>query len=222
MKVLVIDVGGTHVKVLVTGHKNPVPLDSGPGMTARKMVAAVRQATAGWKYDVVSIGYPGPVVHGHPVSEPHNLGPGWVGFDFRKAFGRRVRIINDAAMQALGSYRGGRMLFLGLGTGLGSALIVDGVLEPMELAHLPYKKGRTYEDYVGAAGLKRLGKKRWRYHVIQVVKQLRTALQADEVVLGGGNARLLKTLPPRVRLGDNAKAFLGGLRLWRTPRAGRS
>ena len=163
MRILVIDIGGTHVKLLATGHKQRVEIPSGPKMTPAKMVAAVRAATAGWKYDAVSIGYPGPVVHGRPLSEPHNLGHGWVGFDFKKAFGRRpVKIINDAAMQALGSYQGKRMLFLGLGTGLGSALIVDGVLEPMELAHLPYKKGHTYEEYVGLAGLKRLGKRKWR------------------------------------------------------------
>jgi polyphosphate glucokinase len=214
VNILIIDVGGTHVKVLATGHKKPVEIPSGPGMTAKKMVSAVRKATADWKYDAVSIGYPGPVLHGRPVSEPHNLGRGWVGFDFRKAFGRPVKIINDAAMQALGSYHGGRMLFLGLGTGLGSALLVDGVLEPMELAHLPYIKGRTYEDYVGLAGLKRLGKKRWRKHVAAVVKQLRTALQADYMVLGGGNAKLLKKLPPGAQLGDNANAFRGGYRLW--------
>src|SRR5437867_11526993 len=196
LTVLVIDVGGTHVKVVASGHKKPIEIPSGPDMTAKKMVAAVRQATAGWKYDAVSIGYPGPVLHGRPLGEPHNLGRGWVGFDFRKAFNRPVKIINDAAMQALGSYHRGRMLFLGLGTGLGSALIVDGVLEPMELAHLPYKKGRTYEDYVGLAGLKRLGKRKWRQHVADVVKQLKTALQADYVVLGGGNARLLKKFPP--------------------------
>jgi len=182
----------------------------------------VRTATAGWKFEAVSIGYPGAVVHGHPVAEPHNLGRGWVGFDFRKAFGRPVKVINDAAMQALGSYRGGRMLFLGLGTGLGSALIVDGVLEPMELAHLPYKNGRTYEDYVGLAGLKRLGKKKWRRHVADVVAQLEKALQADYVVLGGGNAKLLNRLPTGTRLGDNANAFIGGFRLWQTPRRRRS
>jgi len=217
LKVLVIDVGGTHVKVLASGHKRHLEIPSGPDMTAKKMVDEVRKATAGWKYDAVSIGYPGPVLHGRPLSEPHNLGRGWVGFDFRKAFGRPVKIINDAAMQALGSYRRGRMLFLGLGTGLGSALIVDGVLEPMELAHLPYKKGRTYEDYVGLAGLKRLGKKKWRRHVVDVVKQLKTALQADYVVLGGGNAKLLKKLSPGVQLGDNANAFRGGFRLWTEP-----
>ena len=222
MKVLAIDIGGTHVKVLATGRKKHLQIDSGPTMTPKKMVAAVRAATAGWKYEAVSIGYPGAVVHGHPVAEPHNLGRGWVGFDFRKAFGRPVKVINDAAMQALGSYRGGRMLFLGLGTGLGSALIVDGVLEPMELAHLPYKNGRTYEDYVGLAGLKRLGKKKWRRHVADVVAQLEKALQADYVVLGGGNAKLLNRLPPGTRLGDNANAFIGGFRLWQTPRRRRS
>ena len=217
MKILVIDVGGTHIKAMATGHKNRLEIPSGPKMTARKMVAAVRKATAGWKYDAVSIGYPGPVIHGRPLREPHNLGPGWVGLDFRKAFGRPVKIINDAAMQALGSYHGGRMLFLGLGTGLGSALIVDGCLEPMELAHLPYKHGRTYEDYVGLAGLKRRGKKKWRRSVNDVVEKLKTALQADYVVLGGGNAHLLKTLPRGARLGDNANAFRGGYRLWTKP-----
>jgi ROK family len=215
MKILVIDVGGTHVKVRDTGRKNRVEILSGLKMTANKMVAAVRKITAGWKYDVVTIGYPGPVLHGHIVSEPHNLGRGWVKFNFKKAFGRPVKIINDAAMQALGSYQGKRMLFLGLGTGLGSAMIVDGVLEPMELAHLPYKKGRTYEDYVGLAGLKRLGKKKWRHHVNDVVNQLKAALEADYVVLGGGNAKLLKKLPPGSELGDNANAFRGGLRLWK-------
>src|SRR5256886_3003863 len=203
MKVLAIDIGGTHVKVLATGRKKHVQIDSGPTMTPKKMVAAVRTATAGWKYDAVSIGYPGPVLHGRPLSEPHNLGRGWVGFDFRKAFGRPVKIINDAAMQALGSYRRGRMLFLGLGTGLGSALIVDGVLEPMELAHLPYKKGRTYEEYVGKKGLKRMGKKKWRRHVEDVIERFRVALNVDDVVLGGGNTKLLKTLPKGVRRGTN-------------------
>ena len=221
MKVLAIDIGGTHVKVLATGRKKHLQIDSGPTMTPKKMIAAVRAASAGWKYEAVSIGYPGAVVHGHPVAEPHNLGRGWVGFDFRKAFGRPVKVINDAAMQALGSYRGGRMLFLGLGTGLGSALIVDGVLEPMELAHLPYKNGRTYEDYVGLAGLKRLGKKKWRRHVADVVAQLEKALQADYVVLGGGNAKLLNRLPPGTRLGDNANAFIGGFRMWEEPFGGR-
>jgi polyphosphate glucokinase len=215
--ILVIDVGGTHIKVLATGQKEPVKIDSGPKMTAQKMVKEVRAATKSWNYSVVSIGYPAPVVHGRPLSEPHNLGGGWVGFDFRKAFGRPVKIVNDAAMQALGIYQGGRMLFLGLGTGLGSAMIVDGVLEPMEVAHLPYKKGRTFEDYLGIRGLKRLGKKKWRRYVTRITEQLKNALQADYVVLGGGNARLLKTLPQGSRLGDNSTAFTGGFRLWDEP-----
>ena len=215
MKVLVIDVGGTHVKLLASGRKTRVEIPSGPTMNAAKMVRDVKKATAGWNYSAVAMGYPGPVLHNRPVSEPHNLGHGWVGFKFRKAFGRPVRIINDAAMQALGSYEGGRMLFLGLGTGLGSAMIVNGVLEPMELAHLPYEKGRTYEDYVGIRGLKRLGKKKWRRHVADVVKQLKAALEADYVILGGGNAKLLKQLPPGARLGDNNNAFRGGFRLWK-------
>ncbi len=216
MNVLVIDVGGSHIKVLATGHKEPIKLPSGPHLTARRMVRAVRSAVAGWKYTAVSIGYPGAVVHGKPVMEPRNLGRGWVGFDFKKAFGCPVRVINDAAMQALGSYHGGRMLFLGLGTGLGSALIIDGVLEPMELAHLPYKKGRTYEEYVGNAGLKRLGKKKWRRHVTDVILKLKAALEADDVVVGGGNVKLLRKLPKGVRLGSNANAFTGGYRLWKT------
>jgi len=215
VKVLVIDVGGTHVKLLATGRRTRVEIPSDPALTAARMVRAVRKATKGWVYDAVSIGYPGPVVHNQPIAEPCNLGRGWVGFDFRKAFRRPVRLINDAAMQALGSYEGGRMLFLGLGTGLGSAMIVDGILEPMELAHLPYKKGRTYEDYVGLRGLKRLGKKKWNRHVEEVVKQLKIALEAGYVVLGGGNAKLLKKLPPGARLGDNNNAFRGGFRLWR-------
>jgi polyphosphate glucokinase len=215
--ILVIDVGGTHVKVRDRLRKEPVLIPSGPNMTAKKMVKLVRAATADWKYALVSIGYPGPVIHGHPLSEPHNLGGGWVGFDFRKAFGHPVKIVNDAAMQALGIYRGGRMLFLGLGTVLGSAMIVDGVLEPMEMAHLPYKKGRTYEDYLGIRGLKRLGKKKWRRQVAEVAEQMKAALEADDVVLGGGNAKILKTLPPGCRLGNNATAFTGGFRLWETP-----
>jgi len=216
MKTLVLDVGGTHVKMLVTGKRQHLQFDSGPLMTAKDMVARVKKALseAGWEYDVVSIGYPGPVLHNRPMAEPHNLGPGWVGFNFRKALGRPVKIINDAAMQALGSYRRGRMLFLGLGTGLGSALVVDSVLEPMELAHLPFKKGRTYEDFVGLKGLKRLGKKRWRKYVLEVVQQLRAATLAQYVVLGGGNARLMKKLPPYARRGANDNAFRGGFRLW--------
>jgi polyphosphate glucokinase len=215
--ILVIDVGGTNVKVLATGQKEPVKIPSGPKMSAKKMVKEVREVAKNWDYSVVSIGYPAPVVHGHPLSEPHNLAGGWVGFDFRRAFGRPVKIVNDAAMQALGIYRGGRMLFLGLGTGLGSAMIVDGILEPMEVAHLPYKKGRTYEDFVGIRGLKRLGKKKWRRHVARIAEQLKNALEADYVVLGGGNSKLLKTLPPGCRLGDNSTAFTGGFRIWDDP-----
>ena len=215
--ILVIDVGGTHIKVLATGQKEPVKIPSGPKMTAKRMAKEVRNATKNWTYSAVSIGYPGPVVHGHPLSEPHNLGGGWVGFDFRKAFGRPVKIVNDAAMQALGIYRGGRMLFLGLGTGLGSAMIVDGVLAPMEVAHLPYKKGRTYEDFLGDRGLKRMGKRKWRRYVARIAEELKDALEAEYVVLGGGNARLLKILPPGCRLGDNATAFTGGFRLWDSP-----
>lgn len=183
-------------------------------MTARKMAAAVKKAVGDWDYSHVSIGYPGPVLHGKPVADPHNLACGWVGFDFAKAFGCPVKLVNDAAMQAIGSYDGGRMLFLGLGTGLGSALIVDGVLEPMELAHLPYKNGRTYEDYIGLRGLKRLGKKKWRRYVADIVTRLKTALEADYVVVGGGNAKLLKNLPPGARMGKNENAFKGGFRLW--------
>jgi polyphosphate glucokinase len=213
--VLVIDVGGTHVKVLATGKRKPRRIESGPTMTAEQMVAGVRKLTADWSYDVVSIGYPGPVLHGRPVVEPRNLGPGWVGFDFQKAFGKPVRLVNDAAMQALGSYEGGRMLFLGLGTGLGSAMIVDGWLEPMEIAHLPYKKGKTYEDYVGLRGLRRLGKKKWRKAVADVIAKLGTYLEAEYVVVGGGNARRIGKPPPGVHLGDNANAFRGGFLLWK-------
>ena len=214
MKILVIDVGGTHIKLRATGDETSIKIPSGPTLTAEAMVAAVRKATGDWTYDAITIGYPGPVLEGRIVAEPHNLGPGWVGYDFKQAFARPLEIINDAAMQALGSYEGKRMLFLGVGTGLGSAMVNDGVLEPMELAHLPYKKGRTYEDYVGLAGLKRLGKKKWRRHVKAVVKQLKAGLEADYVVLGGGNAKLLKKLPQDTRLGDNANAFRGGCRLW--------
>ncbi|HTD44679.1 MAG TPA: ROK family protein [Bryobacteraceae bacterium] len=213
MRVLVIDVGGTHVKVLATGRREPVEIPSGPRMTARAMVQAVRKATGAWKYEAVSIGYPGPVVHGKPVAEPVNLGGGWIRFSFEKAFGRPVKMINDAAMQALGSYEGGRMLFLGLGTGLGSAMIVDGVVEPMELAHLPYKS-RTYEDYVGERGRERLGTKKWRREVTVVIQLFKAAFDADYVVVGGGNAKRLKKLPRGVRLGNNANAFRGGFKLW--------
>jgi len=213
-KVLVIDVGGTHVKVLASGELEEREIPSGLTMTASKMMRDVKRSVKGSEYDVVSIGYPGPVIHGRPLHEPYNLRGGWVGFDFGRAFGRPVKIINDAAMQALGSYQGGRMLFLGLGAGLGSAMIVDGIVEPMELAHLPFKKGKTYEDYVGVRGLARLGKKWWRYYVIDIVRRLKDALGAEYVVLGGGNIHSIKTLPPNTRIGDNQNAFLGGFRMW--------
>jgi polyphosphate glucokinase len=213
-KVLVIDVGGTHIKMLATGQKEPRKMPSGPTMTAGKMVRVVKACVKDWKFDRVSLGYPGPIINGHPLREPHNLGGGWMRFDFSKAFGCPVKILNDAAMQALGSYKGGRMLFLGLGTGLGSAMIVDGFLEPMELAHLAYKNGKTYEDYLGLRGLERMGKKKWRVQVAKVTKLLRTALEADYVVLGGGNCKKLKKLPAGARLGSNENAFLGGFRMW--------
>jgi len=211
--VLVIDVGGTNIKILATGHEERRKVPSGRAMTARKMVDTVKQLAEGWEYEVVSIGYPGPVVRGRPVSEPHNLARGWVAFDFRKAFGCPVKVINDAAMQALGSYDGGKMLFLGLGTGLGSAMVVDGIIEPMELAHLPYRRA-TYEYYVGKQGMKRVGKKKWRKNVAEVVDRLTSALEPDYVVLGGGNARKLKEPPPGCRIGENSNAFRGGFRLW--------
>lgn len=213
-KILVVDVGGTHVKVLATGQREERKFPSGPGMTAKQMVMAVRSITRDWKYDVVSIGYPGPVIHGKPLHDPANLGGGWVGFNFRKAFGKPVKLVNDAAMQALGSYRGGRMLFLGLGTGLGTTMIVDGLLEPMELGHLPFRKGKTYEDFVGIRGLERLGKKKWRRHVADVVETLRAALEPDYIVIGGGNVHKLKKLPPHTLAGENKNAFRGGFRLW--------
>jgi polyphosphate glucokinase len=213
-EVLVIDVGGTHVKMLATGQKEPRKFDSGPTMTPRRMVSSVKKAVADWRYDCVTLGYPGPIINGHPLRDPHNLAKGWVGFNFGKAFGCPVKLVNDAAMQALGSYKGRRMLFLGLGTGLGSAMIVDGVLQPMELAHLAYKNGKTYEDYLGLRGLERMGKKKWRRHVAEITEHLKTALEADYVVLGGGNSKKLKKLPAGARLGDNANAFLGGFRLW--------
>ena len=220
MNVLAIDIGGTHVKILATGRKTHREFPSGRALTAKQMVAAVKKLTGDWKYNVVSIGYPGLVVHGRPVSEPHNLGPGWVGFDFAAAFKRPVTVINDAALQALGSYKRGTMLFLGLGTGLGSAMIVEGMVVPMELTHLPYKKA-TYEDYVGIRGLKQHGKKRWRRHVVDVVERLIAALEPADVVLGGGHVKKLKKLPPGCRASDNANAFIGEFRLWANARAGR-
>lgn len=214
LRVLAIDVGGTHLKVLASGEREERKMVSGPRLTPAQLVKGVRAMTADWTFDAISMGYPGLVIHDRIALEPLNLGRGWVGFDFEKALGRPVKIMNDAAMQALGSYRRGRMLFLGLGTGLGSALIVDGGVQPMELAHLPYKKGRTFEEVVGVTGLARLGKHKWRKQVADVVAMLSAALEPDEIVLGGGNAKKLKTLPPATRLGDNANAFLGGFRIW--------
>lgn len=216
LKVLVMDVGGTHVKLLMTGQKEPAKFVSGPKLTAAKMVSETKKAIRDWKFDVISIGYPGPVINGHPLREPHNLGSGWMAMNFQKAFGHPVKIANDAAMQALGSYKGGKMLFLGLGTGLGSAMISDGYLEPMELAHLLYKKGKTYEDYLGIRGLEKYGKKKWRREVFKVTALLKAALEADYVVLGGGNSKKLKKLPPGARLGNNDNAFVGGFRMWQT------
>jgi polyphosphate glucokinase len=214
-RVLAIDIGGSHVKMRLSGQRETRQFDSGPKMGPGDMVAKIHALTGDWIYDAVSMGYPGIVVHGAIISEPHNLGRGWVGFDFKKAFNRPIHVLNDAAMQAIGSYEGGRMLFLGLGTGLGSALIVDGIVAPMELAHLPFKKSRTYEDYVGARGLESRGRKKWREVVAEVVDKLSTMLEVDYVILGGGNARKLKVLPKNARLGSNEFAFAGGFRIWR-------
>lgn len=215
MNVLVIDVGGSHVKLEATGRTEPTKLPSGPDLTPQQMVTMVLDATKDWNYDAVSIGWPGPVVDGKAFREPKNLGTGWVGFDFTAAMGKPVKLVNDAAMQALGSYEGGRMLFLGLGTGLGATLLLDAkTIVPLEVAHLPYRKGRTFEDHVGQRGLDRFGKKRWRHFVADVATRLRLALVADYVVLGGGNSRLIKELPPDARLGKNTNAFIGGFRLW--------
>jgi polyphosphate glucokinase len=214
MKVLVIDIGGTHVKIMATGHGKERKAESGPGMSAREMVAVVLDLAGDWKFKAVSMGYPGPVVHGKPVLEPKHLAPGWVGFDFKRAFSRPVKIVNDALMQAVGSYEGGRMLFLGLGTGLGSAMVVENVAQPMELAHLPYKDGRTFEEYLGEAALGHMGQAAWQQEVAAVVARLQAALEPEYVVLGGGNVRLIDELPPGCRRGDNKNAFAGGFRLW--------
>ena len=214
MKVLVVDVGGTSLKLLATGRRAPRKVTSGDDLTPRRMVADVLDAVQDWRFDAVSIGFPGPVRDHRPIKEPVNLGRGWVRFDYEKAFGRPVRMINDAAMQAIGSYRGGRMLFLGLGTGLGTTAIVDGTVVPMELAHLPYRDGRSFEQYVGDEGLKTHGRARWRRHVLRVTELLMAATVTDYVVLGGGNVRLFDTLPRHVHRGDNANAFRGGFRLW--------
>ena len=214
MKILVLDVGGNNVKVRRSGDRSATKVPSGPEMTAARMAHAVLAVVRTWKYDAVTIGYPGPVSDNRPTREPHNLAGGWMRYDFARAFGRPVRFINDAAMQALGSYAGGRMLYLGLGTGLGSALVIDGVLQPTELAHLPYRKGMTFEDYVGQRGYDRMGRARWRKHVGEVVRCLREALLVDYVVLGGGNVKRMDRLPPGCVAGSNANAFKGGVRLW--------
>jgi predicted NBD/HSP70 family sugar kinase len=214
MSILVIDVGGTNVKLKVSGQDEVRKFPSGHEMTPTAMAEGIRDASRDWTYDRITIGYPGPVIKDKILLEPVNLGRGWVGFDFAAAFGKPVRVINDAAMQALGSYDGGRMLFLGLGTGLGTTLIIDGLVAPMEIGHLPYKKKRTFEEYVGNAGLERIGKKKWRVIVADVVARLRHAFIADYVVLGGGNVKKLDELPPDCRAGDNSRAFVGGVRLW--------
>jgi polyphosphate glucokinase len=217
MRVLVIDIGGTNVKVASTDAPVPIKIPSGPTMTAATMCRKVLAATRAWQYDRISVGFPGPVVNHRPIAEPHNLGPGWVDFDYEKAFGKPLRFINDAAMQALGGYKGGRMLFLGVGTGLGTAMVIDGMVVPLELAHLPYKKGLTYEDYVGVAGLHKRGKKKWRASVLEVVQLLESAMVCDSVLLGGGNAKFMKDLPSHVVVGANSNAILGGFRLWEDP-----
>ncbi len=213
--VLAVDIGGSHVKILTSAGGEERKAESGPDMTAAQMIEKVKALADGLAFDVVAMGYPGPVVHNRIVLEPHNLGSGWVGRDFGKAFGKPVKVVNDALMQAIGSYEGGRMLFLGLGTGLGAAMIVDNVAQPMELAHMPYRKGRSFEDYVGEAGLEKRGRKKWRKHVFDVVERLKGALEPDYVVIGGGNVDKLDGLPPGARRGDNANAFKGGFRLWR-------
>jgi polyphosphate glucokinase len=219
MKVLVIDIGGTNIKVASSDERVPVKIPSGPTMNAETMARQVLAATEGWSYDRISIGYPGPVVHDHPLAEPHNLAAGWIDFPYEKALGKPIRFINDAAMQALGGYKGGRMLFLGTGTGLGSAMIFDGLVIPLELAHLPYKKGRTYEEYIGVAGLEERGKRRWRRSVLDIIERLRAALVCDYVLLGGGNAKLMKDLPSHVILGANSNAIDGGIKLWHDGKA---
>jgi predicted NBD/HSP70 family sugar kinase len=215
MRILVLDVGGTNVKIGRSGSRRRLKIPSGPGLRPEAMVAAVRAATADWDYDAVSIGYPGPVRRGKPAADPKHLGRGWIGYSFSRAFRVPVRLVNDAAMQALGSYRGGRMLFLGLGTGLGAALVMDGMLLPLEVGHLPYRHGGSYEDYVGVRGLKRMGQRRWQGHVHQVIRLLQGALLADYVTLGGGNAKELTAVPRGVRVTNNRAAMVGGVKLWK-------
>jgi predicted NBD/HSP70 family sugar kinase len=221
VRILVVDIGGNNVKLLATGHQVPRKVPSGPDLTPARMMAGIKEAIPDWKYDVVTVGYPGAVKNGRPALEPKNLGKGWVRYNFRRAFGKPVRIINDAAMQALGSYAGGRMLFLGLGTGLGAALVLEGLVQPLEIAHLSYRSGLTYEQFLGKRAQDRMGKKRWRKMVDEIVAALLYAFQVDEVVLGGGNAKQLKKVPPGARLGANKNAFAGGYRLWKDPMAGK-
>ena len=213
-QVLTIDIGGTNVKMRVEGDPEKRSFPSGSHLTPEVMVAGVRELTAGWSFDRISIGFPAPIVHNKPVHDPMNLGAGWVNFDFDEGFAAKVKLINDAAMQAVGSYEGGRMLFLGLGTGLGSCMIAENVIIPTELAHLPYKKGKTFEKFVGVRAFKKNGKRQWSKDVREVIQLLSIALMPDYVVLGGGNATRLKRLPEGCRLGDNANAFTGGFRLW--------
>lgn len=215
MNILGVDIGGTNVKFRSQRHEEVIKVPSGPAMTPDIMMAAIDKLTADWKYDRVSVGFPGPVIHDKPLLEPHNLGKGWVRFDFQKAFGGKpLKLLNDAAMQALGSYHGGRMLYLGLGTGLGSAMVVDGSVQAMELAHLPWKNRRSYEDYLGKAGLERKGRKAWERNVLKVIEMMSNAMECDSVVLGGGNAKLMKELPPNVTIGSNDNAFKGAFLLW--------
>jgi polyphosphate glucokinase len=217
MNILGVDIGGTNLKFRTQQQPAAIKVPSGPMMTPDAMMAAIKQRTKGWKFDHISVGYPGPVIHERPLLEPHNLGRGWVRFDFKKAFGNKpLKLVNDAAMQALGSYNGGRMLYLGLGTGLGSAMVVDGTVQAMELAHLPWRKGRSYEDYLGKAGLRRDGRRKWKKNVQKVIELMAHALEADYVVLGGGNAKLMGTLPDHVLLGSNDNAFKGAFQLWET------
>jgi polyphosphate glucokinase len=215
MDILVIDVGGTNIKLYHSSGAEWRRVPSGPTLTPTEMVAAVREATADWPHDVISIGYPGVIKEGRIVKEPANLGPGWAGFDFAAAFNKPVRLLNDAAMQALGSYHGGRMLFLGLGTGLGNATVEDGRVTPLECGHLPYRKKQTFEQYIGAAGMERLGDELWEKHVHRIVRYLKDALVADYVVIGGGNSKRLKELPADSELGNNSHAAEGGIALWR-------
>jgi polyphosphate glucokinase len=221
VKILVVDVGGNNVKLLASGRTVVAKVPSGPDLTPARMVAGIKEAIPDWKWDVVTIGYPGSVRNGRPALEPKNLGEGWIRYNYRRAFGKPVRIINDAAMQALGSYEGGRMLFLGLGTGLGAALVLEGLVQPLEIAHLSYKSGLTYEQFLGKAAQDRMGKKQWRKMVAEIVEALYAGFQVDEVVLGGGNAKQLKEIPSVARLGSNSNAFAGGFRLWTDPLAGK-